>query len=275
VILVARPAAPRSPTIEDFTRVALAYRDALGPTDITVECITTIKEHACIAGNDQLYNDPYFVVQLAGGMRGCCFGFPADCQLDVRSFVGKSAFAALDDAPDFLGVCLLDAIFHEINRIEGISPDDSVPYHGTAAQNGRQQARVVADLAHVAPGARVALIGVVEDIVRELLDRAAIPLLADLYLAEESVCGLTVGDDAGSLITEADAVIMTGNTLKTRTLDTLLAQASARGTRTVVFAMSGASIAPRYRAFGADAVTTERFPYFWYPGLGGTIDIFT
>jgi hypothetical protein len=270
----AQSSRPGYPTIEGFARLASGYRDVLSEEEMTVECITAIHEQALLSGNDHVYNDPYFVVQLAGGMRGCCFGFPAESGLDLREFIGTPALAALDEAPDFLAVCLLDAIFQEINRLEGIVPTSSVPYEGTAAQNGRLQAKVLADLAHVEPGTRVALIGVVEDIARELLDRGAEPMLADLYLAGESVCGLEVSGNASSLVARADAVIMTGNTLKTRTIDALLALAASRGTRTVVFAMSGANIAPRYRASGADAVTTERFPYFWYPGLGSTIDIF-
>jgi Putative heavy-metal chelation len=265
---------PDRPTLEGFTRLAMSYRDVIGEQETVVECITAIHEQALISGNNHVYNDPYFIVQLAGGMRGSCFGFPAESRLDLREFIGTSAFAALEGAPDFLIVCLLDAIFLEINRLEGIAPVRSVPYEGTAAQNGRLQAKVLAELAHVEPGTSVALIGVVEDIVQELLDRGAEPRLADLHLAGESVCGLNVGNDAESLITRADAVIMTGNTLKTRTIDTLLAQAVSCRARTVVFAMSGANIASRYRAFGANAVTTEQYPYFWYPGLGSTINIF-
>jgi predicted TIM-barrel enzyme len=221
-----------------------------------------------------MYTDPYFVAQLAGGMRGSCFGFQADTEYDIDRFVGCSAFAALSDAPDFLRVCLLDAIFEKINQLEGVVPSRTVPYQGTAAESGQLQARVLADLAQVEAGMKVAVVGAVEDIARELLERGATPMLADLYLAGQVVSGLEVGGDAGSIIGDADAVIMTGNTLKTRTIDHLLAAARSRGARLVVFAMSGAEVSPRYLDFGASAVTVERFPYFWYPGLGSTISIF-
>jgi hypothetical protein len=250
------------------------YREAVGDAGAVIECVTTLYERSRIAGNSHLYTDPYFVVQLAGGMRGSCFGFVEDAQYNVDGFIGGSAFDALSAGPDFLRVCLLDAIFEKVNRLEGLAPTRTIPYRGTAAENGQLQAQVLADLALVEAGMKVAVVGAVEDIAWVLLKRGATPLLADFYLAGQLVGGLKVGDDARSVIKYADAVIMTGNTLKTRTIDQLLADATSRKTRVVVYAMSGAEVAPRYLDFGASAVTVERFPYFWYPGLGSTISIF-
>jgi hypothetical protein len=271
---VSTPPRPARPTIEEFARVAMFYRGAVGEAAAVVECVTTLYERTKIVGNSQMYTDPYFMVQLAGGMRGSCFGFNEDVEYDVDHFIGGSAFDALSDGPDYLRVCLLDAIFEEVNRIEGIAPTLTIPYRGTAAENGELQAQVLADLARVDAGMKVAVVGAVEDIARVLLERGATPLLADFYLAGQSICGLRVSDDALSAIHFADAVIMTGNTLKTRTIDCLLPDATRRGVRVVIYAMSGAEIAPRYLDFGASAVTVERFPYFWYPGLGGAISIF-
>lgn len=263
-----------TPTIENFAQAARSYRNVIGDESCTIECITTIHEHARELRNQHVYNDPYFVVQMAGGMRGSCFGFPEDAELEIQRFTGLSAFNVLDEAPDYLTVCLLDGIYQEINRIEGILPTRSIPYIGSASENGRLQAKTLADLAHVTPGTKVALVGMVEDIVREIVDRGAEAMVADLYLAGQTVYGQHVMNDASSCIAQADSLIMTGNTLKTRTLDALLSQAKSLRVRTVIFAMSGANLAPRYCYLGADAVTTERFPYFWYPGLGSTINVF-
>ena len=265
---------PLRATIEDLTLVAFEYREILAADTIAIECITTISERNRISGNATVYQDPYFVVQLAGGSRGSCFGFPNDVEFDVDRYVGGTAFEALDDdAPDYLIVALLDAIYGEINRIEGLQPSRSISYGGTAAENGALQARVLADLAHVEQGTKVALVGVVEDVVRELLERGAQPYLADLHLTGRTCLGLTINEDASTIIKESSALIMTGNTLKTHTIDALLTLANSRGVRTVVFAMSGAAAAPRYIPLGADAVTTEAFPFFWYPGLGSEIKI--
>jgi hypothetical protein len=255
----------RAPSVGYFEHNVLARRSEFDEVESVVEFVTAFVERAILFGDEHLYNDPYVVVQLASGAQGACFLHPEDLNTqDLDALPGKSAFYQLHSAAPYLRVALLDALYHHINWRDGIRPTVEYEFRGTGSQKSSARAQRLVNLAGVEKGGRVALIGLIVDIARHVLGLGAELQVADLAKAGMEVLGLRVHRDATPLVQWADTVIMTGNTLKTDTLASLLDAAVGSAKRILVYAMTGHHIAPRYLDFGVDVVTAEEFPYYWY-----------
>lgn len=262
-----------APTVETFRSYAIQNVTA-NRRELEIECITIVSEFAKLSGNSQLYSDPYLLVQLASGARGCCFASADDLRPGLQGFVGRSALDALQHADDLLSVALLDAVYLGLDHPGVRDPSYTRPYSGTAEQNGKLQGSILADLLTVEPGDTILVVGVVEDIVNELVARRANVQLHDLILGGGMVAGRAVSSDPVASLVGVDKILLTGNTLKTQTLSFYLQAASEASIPSVVFAMSGGSLAPLYLGYGATAVTVERFPFFWYPGISPGIEVY-
>lgn len=263
------------PTIESFYHRALSQRLLLSENDVLVDAVIFISERARVTVNGHIYTDPYVLVQMSGGTQGACFAYPGDIVItEADALIGRPVWEIFDQASDCLKVALLDAIYAALNKTDGLRPKVREYVYGPAAEKSRLRAEVMGNLIQLKPGMRLCMIGVIEDIVRVALESGAEVRLFDHYLAGETFLGQPVLRDAVDELKMADRVLLTGNAIKTRTMATILRQCVEFRIPTVVYAMSGANLAPHYLAFGARAVTCERFPYYWYSHLESVIDVY-
>ena len=113
------------------------------------------------------------------------------------------------------------------------------------------------------------------DIIRVILQKGAKLQVADFALAGTEFDGVRIQYDAEPLIESVDTVIMTGNTLKTGTIGKLLDTCKKLSKPVLVYAMTGANIAPWYLNHGASTVTSETFPYYWYAQTPSLMKVYT
>jgi putative heavy-metal chelation protein len=265
----------REPTINYYRELALKRRGEIDEASTTVEFVTAFVERAILTGDNHLYCDPYVLVQLASGAQGACFLHPEDLDTrDLDRLPGKRALDLLAAAPPYLIIALLDAVYCHLNMHDGLRPSRELEFNGTGAAKSRERAKAITSLSRLGPHSRVALIGLIVDIARCVLDAGGHLQVADLAEAGLEVFGVKVQHDARPLVSWADTVILTGNTLKTNTLAGLLGEAVAPGKTVLVYAMTGHHIAPRYLDYGVDIVTTEGFPYYWYANTKSSMKVY-
>jgi hypothetical protein len=262
------------PSVEYFAALALSRRSEFENAGTVVEFATAFVERAVLHGDNHLYADPYVLVQLASGAQGACFLHGSDLRFtDLDLLPGRQAWDVLSGAAPYLRIALLDAIYCQLNEHDGIRAGAEVEFRGTGSEKSRQRARKIVELCCVAPGMRIALVGLIVDIARQVREAGGELKVADLAEAGTEVLDVVVELDAEPLVRWADAVIMTGNTLKTETLGRLLG-AIDREKRVVVYAMTGHHVAARYVDSGVDVVTAEGFPYYWYAATPSTMRIY-
>jgi hypothetical protein len=262
-------------SIEEFYEHALLRRKLFQYGDDLLEAFICVIERAKVSPQGHMYTDPYVFAQLSGGPRGACFAHPDEvCVTDADSLIGRPVWDIFYEAPDYIKVALLDAVYAVVNIGLEVSPDARKRLNGTATAKSRQRAKFIVDLLGLEKGARLCVIGVIEDIVHAALDLGAEVKLFDFFLAGYKFLGQEVGREVDDSLEAADLVLVTGNAIKTRTMDNILRRCAEREIPVTVYAMSGANLAPHYLSVGANTVTCESFPYYWYSGLESVIDVY-
>lgn len=263
------------PAFARFILYAQQKREYINEEDTAVEFVIKFSERARISGNTHTYTDPYILVQLISGAQGACFIEEDEFRPeDIEGIVGTRPLDAIPRVPPCLGIALLDAFYSHINSLEQIQPIEIYEFSGLASEKSIRRAIKLVELAKVQSGSRVALIGVIADIVRAVIDRGGEIRAADLALVGANIHGVPVQKEAAPLVEWADIVIMTGSTLRTNTLYELLQAAKQLPRHVLIYTMSGSNIAPRYLDYGADVVTAETFPYYWYANVVSKMSIY-
>jgi hypothetical protein len=243
--------------------------------EISVEFIDFIIERAILSGNSIVYKDPFIIVQLESGARGACFLHPGDiCENDLEGIAGKPIFDLLDKVKPPIEIALLDAFFEMLNTKENIKPQSILELKGLAYQKSKERAQKLIDLAGVRKYQKLLFIGAIADLVDAAVQKGAEIKLADFGLSGTYVHGVLVEYDARPMVTWADNIIMTGNTLKTNTIVDLLETIRRNKIPLLIYALTGVNIAPRYLYYGANIVTCEKFPYYWYSNLVSSILVY-
>ncbi|HZG78674.1 MAG TPA: DUF364 domain-containing protein, partial [Paenibacillus sp.] len=131
---------------------------------------------------------------------------------------------------------------------------------GTPAQKAMRRDALIAELADVRPGQRVALIGVVHPLIQAIRERGGTCLPCDLQL-EATPWGDPVEKDMNVVLGQADSVICTGMTLGNGSFDPIVACARTKGIPLTVYAQTGSAIAARFVGRGVTGLVAEPFPF--------------
>jgi hypothetical protein len=174
---------------------------------------------------------------------------------------GRSLAALLTDAPPALRLAALDAYLAEL-RPHRDSPEAEPVTLPAGSPEVRARARdaAVAGLLDVPPGAKVALIGVVNPLVAAIRDRGAVCLPCDRNL-RVTQWGDPVSDSAAEVLAAADAVVATGMTLGNGSFDQILRHCRDRSVPLVVYAQTGSAVARAFLGAGVTALSAEPFPF--------------
>lgn len=265
----------KSISLPHIKEYAVTHSRIFKTSEFSVEFIDIIIERAILSGNYLVYKDPFILVQLESGARGACFLHPGDVsENDLEGIVGRSIFELFENVKQPIEIALLDAFFEMLNAKEHVNPQSILELNGLAYQKSQKRAQGIIELAGVREHQKLLFIGVIADLVEAAIQKEAEIKLADLALSGSNVHGLYVEYDAIPMLTWADNVIMTGNTLKTSTIVGLLAAIQENQTPLLIYALTGANIAPRYLDYGAKIVTCEKFPYYWYSNLESSILVY-
>ncbi len=131
---------------------------------------------------------------------------------------------------------------------------------GTPAQKAMRRDALIAELADVRPGQKVALIGVVHPLIQAIRERGGICLPCDLQL-EATQWGDPVEKDMNVVLEQADSVICTGMTIGNGSFDSIVTHARSRAIPLTVYAQTGSAIAARFVGGGVTGLVAEPFPF--------------
>lgn len=261
--------------VDYFVGHAQKYSNFFSESKYSVEALIAIYERAILYGDEHLYTDPYLIVQLSSGAQGACFLHLEDWNTaEFDMIAGRPVLEIVSNTPIHIKVALLDALYHHINIIEGINPSAEYQFQGTGSEKSLLRAQKLIELANIERGNKVAIVGLIVDILKMALEKGAQVKVADLAEAGKRVCGLLIEQNAMPLVKWADTAIITGNTLKTNTLNQILKIARDNSVNVLVYSMTGHNISPRYLNYGANIVTSESFPYYWYANTSSTMCIY-
>lgn len=221
----------------------------------------------------------YSFVLAQAAHQGCCYTDPGAAVIkpESESLIGQDAREARGITYEE-DIAILDAAFGSLPQ----RPDHVRVVDGPLAVKALARARIIVNealrLLAAAGGRRVVNVGVMGNLIHQLRG-ADVDISAsdfDPDLREHGILGVPVesGHESPRLVAESDVALICGETLPSRTLDTLLTAARENGTKVIVFAVSGCYFAEEYcRTFGADVVVSEPQPQYLFQGPS-TLGIF-
>lgn len=272
-----RCVAPGTPAAEQRAlvsgiRAELARRSAgMDPQRFIATAQWHIRMNVQPSPDERMFRYGLTVVQTRGF--GCCY-LPPDAPPPSLNVVGRDVRSVRSGSP-CLELALLDAAFSALPS----RPLRRTVLRGLAADKADQRARLICDeAAFQLPDRckgrrpRVAIVGLVSKFIGILQRRGVAVSAVDLQrsLIGRTVAGVRIGDgrrEMDAAIREADVALVTGMTAGNGSLMPIVRAAREHGTRLVMFAETGAWLAPYFcDAAGVDAVVSEPFPYYIFNG---------
>lgn len=206
--------------------------------------------------------------------QGCCYCPEEIRSTDLSPYIGQD-IRKIQSSNRAIEIALLDAGFSALPS----TPNADFLLTGTSFKKAMERATIVVDeITHLAEGLnlahnpRVLMIGVVGNIVKTMMDRGMDVYATDLDegLIDREISGVQVlngEQNSVALISEVDVVLVTGMTLATNTLGSIIAEAKKYGKKVAVYAETGAWFGEAYcQHFGVDAVISEPFPFYIFEG---------
>lgn len=247
-------------TVADLFDRMLA-ETAPAPAAHTATSVFWLHHGTRLAGGDTTYLNHYVLVRSGGSFGACAFEpgevDPAVCaEASGRPLADLMRTGPLPLRLAALDACLARSLPHRDDpRAEAVPLPAGTPERRALARDA-----AVAGLLDLAPGAKVALIGVVNPLVAAIRDRGGECLPCDRNL-RATRWGDPVTPDMDEVLDAADAVVATGMTLGNGTFDEILRRCRRRGTPLVVYAQSGAAAAREFLGSGVTALSAEPFPF--------------
>lgn len=261
-------------TILDYLKINLnAQRATLDEDSFLIRGVWKVH---CIfqpSEKERVFRYVFLISQTVN--QGCAYCVDDHYEVQfLQSLMGRSYFdLTIEDR--CLDISLLDAIYASLPR----RPTNTVTLTGNSLEKAIDRARLVVDEAtrllsnrrHVDTAPTVVNVGVVGHIIDELLNRGYHVFATDLdpSLQGQKFLDRVVvhpGNKTLHFVASSDVAIVTGMTLSTDTLDSIISTAKAHDTKLVVFAETGSSFAPAYLQLGVDCVIAEPFPFYIFQG---------
>jgi hypothetical protein len=244
--------------VEDLIAKARHHGQAALPVTVAF----TTRQAAQHAGRAGGYRNEVVSVRVADAVGSCAVEPGEVADSDVFEVIGRPVVELFDHPMRAIRVAALDAHLMAGRPFATDPAGEPVQIAaGDSLAKSMARARAVGDLLPVGSGARVAVIGVVNSLLRALRERGMSYTPCDLKPGR-TAWGEPVTTDAAAAIAGADAVLATGMTLGNGTIDGLL----ATGAPVVLFAQTGAAIARELVGLGVQAVSAEPYPFFWLTG---------
>lgn len=248
-------------TLDDLFAQALAGRFGPGPEDLVATSVFWVHHGTRLAGSGTTYLNQYVLVRVRGSFGACAFEH-GEIGPDVCADASGSRLdALLRDAPPPLRIAALDAYLAHLrpHREEPEAEPVTLPA-GPPEVRALARDAAIAGLLDIEPGARVALIGVVNPLVAAIRERGGVCLPCDFNL-RVTQWGDPIATSADEVIDVADTVVATGMTLGNGTFDRILSRCRERDVPLIVYAQTGSAVARVFLGHGVTALSAEPFPF--------------
>lgn len=244
-------------TVDDLIEAARAEAAA---TDLTARSVFWVHHGTRLAGSPQLFRNRYVLVRVESAF-GACAVEAGELDGSVADLSGSTVAELLAYPALPVRIAALDAYLGAL-RPHRDDPRAQRVLLPTGTPDDRAVARdaAVASLLDIAPGARVALIGVVNPLVAAIRERGGECLPCDLALTRTQ-WGDPVTADMSAVLERADAVVATGMTIGNGSFDTIRATCVRRGIPLTVYAQSAAAVARELLGCGVTALSAEPMPF--------------
>jgi hypothetical protein len=222
------------------------------------------------AGNGRIFNYKFLLAQTTA--LGCAYStrltYPAE---ELESYINKDFLQI--DLPDMaLKVALMDSAYPACNPGK---PDLIETMDGFAAKKMRWRSELILREAErvlgTVKGKRIVNVGVVGDILTTFKEHGADiigtdfdPVIAGTKMFDQ--VQILDGKQTPCAISTADLCVVTGMTITTCTIDSLIKLCREKNVKMIVFAETGINLGSFFVKQGVDVYLGETFPFYIFHG---------
>lgn len=208
----------------------------------------------------------YYVLARVDSYFGACAHEREQLDLDLANEIsGNLAKEVLNTKYLPIRIAVMDAFLGNIFSHKKNSTETVLIQEGTPIEKANSRDKLIAKLANIKSGEKIALIGVVEPLVKAIKDQGGICLPCDYNLTTTSD-GQVVESDMEVVLEKADKIISTAMTLSNGTFDRLLEVAREKDLPFIVYAQTGSAIIAQFVGQGVTALLAEPFPFTQFSG---------
>ncbi len=247
-------------TVDELVDGVLAGEYGPDPRSVVATSVFWVHHGTRLAGGNTTYRNQYLLARVGTAIGGCAFAEGEADPSICADASGASVADLLGNGSPALRIAVLDAYLANVRPHRTSNAEQVVLPAGTPEERAAARDAAVAGLLDVAPGSKVALIGVVNPLVAAIRELGAECLPCDLVLAETQ-WGDPVSRDMSEVLAVADAVVATGMTIGNGTFDEILGVCRERDVPLVIYAQSGAAVARHFLGTGVTALSAEPFPF--------------
>ncbi|WP_434599342.1 Rossmann-like domain-containing protein [Streptomyces sp. A5-4] len=255
------PQAARPRTVNELSRAVLAGSYGPPPQELAVTSAFWLHNTTRLVGGEVTYRNHYLLLRSGDAFGACSFEagelVPGFC----ANVSGRTLDTLIRHGSLPVRIAALDAYLARVEPHRGHPAAEPVTLpSGTPEARAHARDAAIAGLLDITPGAKVALIGVVNPLVAAIRERGGVCLPCDLNL-RTTQWGDPVATNMAEVLEAADAVVATGMTLSNGSFDLIVEHCRARGIPLVVYAQSGSAVARAFLGAGVSALSAEPFPF--------------
>jgi hypothetical protein len=248
-------------TVGELLTLVRAGEYGAPPAELVATSVFWLHHGTRLAGGDTTYRNQYLLVRCGRSFGACAFEAGEIDPEICHGASGGTIEELLGEGPLPLRIAALDAYLAESRPHADAPGAEAVALPaGTPEVRARARDAAIAGLLDIAPGAKVALIGVVNPLVAAIRERGGVCLPCD-YNLRTTQWGERVARSMTEVLDDADAVVATGMTLSNGTFDQILDRCRERTVPLVVYAQSGSAVARAFLGAGVTALSAEPFPF--------------
>jgi hypothetical protein len=248
-------------TVAELTEAVLAGAYGTDPRDLSVTSAFWLYNTTRLAGSEVTYHNHYLLLRVGTAFGACSFEAGELAPDFCENASGHTLDKLLRSESTPVRIAALDAFLAQLAPHRDAAEAERVMLPtGTPEIRAKARDAAIAGLLDIEPGAKVALIGVVNPLVAAIRERGGICLPCDLNL-RTTQWGDRITDDMTEVLEQADAVVATGMTLSNGTFDLILAHCREHEVPLVVYAQSGSAVARAFLSAGVSALSAEPFAF--------------
>ncbi|MFV2118536.1 Rossmann-like domain-containing protein [Streptomyces sp. Act-28] len=231
------------------------------PGELTVTGAFWLHHTTRLAGSQVTYRNHYLLLRSGDAFGACSFEAGQIAPDFCADASGHTLDTLIRHESEPVRIAALDAYLGRVRPHRDAAAAETVTLPtGTPEERAQARDAAVAGLLDVVPGAKIALIGVVNPLVAAIRERGGVPLPCDFNL-RTTHWGDPVTDDMTEVLARADAVVATGMTLGNGSFDQILEHCRKHGIPLVVYAQTGSAVARAFLGAGVTALSAEPFPF--------------
>lgn len=238
----------------------------INPKDLYITGASYLYQTTKFPSSKIKYFNYYLLLRVNSYFGACSHSSEQADQKNAFELSGKNLVDALTDRRLHIRIAALDSYFGVVREHSKYAKEKVIIPSGNALEKALCRDKLIVSMADVKKGDTVALIGVVNPIVKLINEIGAVCLPCDLDL-EETETGEKIEKDMNIVLNKATKVICTGMTLSNGSFDKILSIVNEKRLPLTMYAQTGSAIVAQFVGKGVTNLLAEPFPFTQFSSL--------